>query len=584
MNIILNDESVRFNGKVIYCDTETQGLYGTVRLLQVFCPEISETDVYVFDTEDYPLILMKKRLAEALETVWHNGSYDFNVLKWQPSEWHDTYILDTILNFNLDGHSLDKVATRIYGYDPYEFMFEGKMEVTFNGSPIHFSQDIVYNKRKMQKLDWTGKLRPSQYAYACLDVFILPKLLASYNIAKAGWTYNIDKATVVAFTKMGQKLPIDVDGLQQQREANQSKIDKFNLPINVNSYQQVRPYIDSQESDDDALASLCANGNQRACDVRTVRSLRKQNTFITKFLTSNDGNDYIKGYLNIGTRSGRSKCANQNLQQVPQVLKKYIKSKRYMVYVDFAQLELRSLCALIGEPVLEKLFREEADLHSYVRDKLFDETTHVSDAGRGNSLRQIAKIYNFASLYGAGFKTIGSVLTKYTGMQLEEVELKKHKATWLATFPGIKKWHAENIRHWQAKRMLKTPMGRCYVGKLPTDTNNIMNQGAGAEVAKLALVRTINASPKPEDILMFVHDSETGEADTLEEAKAMAELMAKHMSEAWFEITKFMKISDLPMPINAFIGKDWKTIDAGLDEGTIAEYELNVIKGISEWK
>ncbi len=580
MNIILNDETVSFRGEKIFCDTETIGLYGPVRILSIYCPEISLTDVYLYDTKDYPLILMKKRLSEANETTWHNGSYDFNVLGWRPRDWHDTYILDTILKFNADGHTLDKVARRVYGYDPYEDMFANNMDVTFEGKNINFPTDVVYDKKKMQKSTWSGKLRPSQYAYAALDVYILPTILTSYKIEKAGWSYQLDKAAVVAFTQMGQKLPIDVEGLQEQRRINQASIDEYNLPINVNSYQQVRPYIGLETSDDDALAQHCANGNERACAVRTVRSLRKQISFIDKFLRLNDGNDYIKGYLNIGTRSGRSKCANQNLQQVPQVLKKYIKSKRFMVYVDFAQLELRSLCALIGEPVLEKLFREEADLHSFVRDKLFDSETNISDAGRGNSLRQIAKIYNFASLYGAGYKTIGKVLTKYTGMQLSESELKTHKATWLGTFPGIKAWHQQNIRHWQKKRVLKTPMGRQYIGKLPTDTNNIMNQGAGAEVAKLALIKTVQHSPKPEDILMFVHDSETGEADTLEEAKAMAELMANDMSEAWFKITKFMKISDLPMPINAFIGTDWKTID----DTPIAEYELNVIKGVAEWK
>lgn len=583
MNIVLNDETVRFKGHTIFCDTETVGLYGRVRLLQIYCPTVSEKDVYVFDAEEYPVVLMKKRLAEAEKTIWHNGIYDFNCLNWLPNEWEDTYILSTIIEHNKEGNALDTVATRIFGYDPYAHMFANEMGVTLENRHINFPETVLYDKKKMQKTNWGSKnLLPSQYAYAALDVWILPTVLENfdYESKDAGWTYKLDKATVKAFIQMGQKLPIDVNGLLARRQENEDKIAAFDLPINVNSYQQVRPYIDSQQSDDDALARLCSEGNERACQVRTVRSLRKQNSFIQKFLDAKDGEDYIKGYLNIGTRSGRSKCSNQNLQQVPQSLKSFIKSKKYMVYVDFAQLELRSLCALIGEPVLEKLFREKIDMHSFVRDRLFDKDQHVSDAGRGNSLRQIAKIYNFASLYGAGWNTIGSVLMKYTGMSLPEAELKKHKKTWLATFPGIKAWHDKNIRNWQAKRTLQTPMGRKYIGKLPTDTNNIMNQGAGAEVAKLALIRTVERAPKPEDLLMFVHDSTTGEADTLEEAKAMAESIADCMSEAWFEISKHMKIKDLPMPINAFIGTDWKTID----DTPIAEYELNTMEGIAEWK
>ena len=559
--IKLNDENVSFKGFQCFIDTETIGLYGNVRLLQVYCPEVSEDTVFIFDAKDYPVVLMKKRLKEMNSLVGHNLSYDFNCLNFKPDphNFEDTFILDTIINFNIDGHGLDKVAQRVFGFDPYEGI----------------------DKKKMQKSDWTGVLTEEQYLYAAIDVWILPKIFEQYDIEKAGWTYKLDKASVITFATMGQKLPIDVEGLKAQTEINKDIIAEVNLPINVNSWQQVRPYIDHDESDDQALAELCAAGNQRACDVRKVRSLRKQNTFIKKFLDANDGHDYIKGYLNVGTRNGRSKCANQNLQQVPLTLKKYIKSKRYLIYSDYAQLELRSLCALIGEDVLERLFRNKEDLHSYVRDSLFDRDQHISDAGRGNSLRQIAKIYNFASLYGAGWHTIGNVLMKFTGMKLTEQELKRHKAKWLRTFPGIKRWHDINIRHWQAKRTLHTPMGRHYIGKLPTDTNNIQNSGFGAEVAKLALIRIVRRVEHPEDILMFVHDSITAEADTEEEAKKIGLIMAEEMSRSWFEVSKHVKISDLPMPINVFIKREgnWKDIDDSPD----FELEYNIMEGKTSW-
>jgi DNA polymerase I-like protein with 3'-5' exonuclease and polymerase domains len=250
-----------------------------------------------------------------------------------------------------------------------------------------------------------------------------------------------------------------------------------------------------------------------------------------------------------------------NLQQIPQAFKQYIKSDKYLVYADFAQLELRSLCALIGETVLEGLFREKgSDLHSYVRDSLFGNDQTVSDAGRGNSLRQIAKIYNFASLYGAGHNTIGNVLLKYTGMHLPEAELKKHKSKWLDTFPMIREWHNKNVRLWQKKSVLKTTMGRKYIAKLPTDANNIMNSGTAAEVAKLALVY-MDKEMDISKMLMFVHDSYTSEYDTFEEATEAAETMARLMNKAWYDITAHCVIPDIPMPVNAYVGKDWGTID-----------------------
>jgi len=556
VNKVLNDETVSFVGHTIYCDSETIDLYGAVRLVQIYCPTLNAENVYLFDTYEYPLILIRKRILEASKSIWHNGKYDFDCLGITPKEWDDTYILDTILNYQEDKHTLDDVATRALGYNPYE----------------------GFNKKMMQKSDWSGVLTEEQLNYAATDVWILPEMMEYMDVEKAGWTYILDKRTVEAFTKMGQRLPIDVEGLAAHRIDNLKRIAEINVPINVNSWKQVRAYIEYDKSDDDALALLASQGNQRAYDVRAVRSLRKQISFINKFEAERRGN-YIYGHLNIGTRSGRSKCSNMNLQQIPQAFKKYVKSEKYMVYADFAQLELRSLCVLIGEEVFEKLFRNQTDLHDYVKESLFgaDDTQEVSDAGRGNSLRQIAKIYNFASLYGAGWATIGKTLMKYTGLSLSEHELKVNRKKWLDTFPGVKAWHAENVRHWQKKRPLHTPMGRKYIGKLPTDTNNIMNQGLGAEVAKLALVY-MDKDMDLSKFLMFVHDSYTAEYDTLEEAKEACVTMANCMCKAWFDITKNCKITDLPMPVQAFIGKDWKTID----KSPIAEYAVG-IDGIGRW-
>ncbi len=548
--IIHNSETVDFTSKTIYVDTETIGLYGSVRLLQVYCPEVSEDSVYIFDVEDYPLILMKKRLSEAAKTIWQNGKYDFDCLNWIPTEWEDTFLLDLVVNFKADKHSLDVVMTGALGFDPYK----------------------DFDKKIMQKSNWSGKLTDEQLRYAAIDVYYLHPTYEALKVAESDWNYKLDKSTVVTFSKMGQRLPIDIPSLEQHKLSNENKIAELNVPINCNSYLQVRKYIDFEQSDDDALARLCSEGNTKACNVRTVRSLRKQISFINKFMNERK-ESYIYGHLNVGTRSGRSKCSNQNLQQIPQAFKGYIRTEKWLVYADYAQLELRSLCALIGEQVLEKLFRERIDMHTFVKESLFgtDDTQEISDAGRGNSLRQIAKIFNFASLYGAGFKTIGGVLTKYTGMRLSEAELKKHKKKWLDTFPGIRKWHSENIRHWQAKRTLSTPMGRKYIGNLPTDANSIMNQGASAEVAKLAIVRMAKELDMSK-MLVFVHDSYTYEADTEEEAKHVAEVMAKCMSEAWFDVTKFMVIKDLPMPVEAYVKEygSWKDVE----DGELYKYDI----------
>ena len=106
MNIILNNEDINFDKKLIYVDTETMGLHGDVRLLQVYCPEVNKDSVYVFDSREYPLPLIKKRVKEARHIVGHNWKYDIDCLGVVPTSWDDTIMLDQIINFRAEKHSL----------------------------------------------------------------------------------------------------------------------------------------------------------------------------------------------------------------------------------------------------------------------------------------------------------------------------------------------------------------------------------------------------------------------------------------------------------------------------------------------
>jgi DNA polymerase I-like protein with 3'-5' exonuclease and polymerase domains len=98
---------------------------------------------------------------------------------------------------------------------------------------------------------------------------------------------------------------------------------------------------------------------------------------------------------------------------------------------------------------------------------------------------------------------------------------------------------------------------------------NIMNQGAGAEVAKLALhyfypwLEEYNTTNKVDvKVANFIHDSFILDApDDPAIYKPVAIKLAECMQEAWFEMSKLFKIKDLPMPVDVAVGYNWGDIE-----------------------
>ncbi len=139
-------------------------------------------------------------------------------------------------------------------------------------------------------------------------------------------------------------------------------------------------------------------------------------------------------------------------------------------------------------------------------------------------------------------------------------------------FPEIHKWQQESISKWRKGILGVTPFGRQYKGKLMTDQMNLMNQGAGAEVAKLAmhyfrpwLAEYNKQHSQDGKTCNFIHDSYI--IDTPDDSEVYTEVaaqLAKCMQEAWFEMSKLYKIKDLPMPIDVLVGKNWGDIEEGI--------------------
>lgn len=564
----ISNDLVDFGNHTIFIDTETRGLYGEVVCIQIYCPKMDKDTVFLYESPDVEEILS---YCQHAHWVGHNLIYDMTCLDFMPENWDDTFLAGRLVWYFLDSFSLDEFMKEALRYDPYEGMDKAKMQRSFEGKKFI-------------------SMSAEQIKYAATDVFYLPPVWDKCKHKLDEMSYILDKLAVgyiFKFQKNG--MPVLLDELKKRRKDIADEIKQINCPINVNSYHQVRPYIGSTDSGKEGLINEMYRGNLKAAEVYWVRKLRKQDSFIEKFLEPR-----IRGHFNVATKSGRFNCADQNLQQIPSSLKKYFgvkpESGRVLIYADFAQLELRSVCALINEKKLESLFRSGEDLHTFtaagLNNKPLDKVTKDE--------RQGAKIANFGLLYGAGINTFLGIWEEFivTGFRSytdltnavsgdlasrrPDFNLaKKTKQSWLKLYKDIDEWQQENIRRYNKYGEWKTGLGRPYKAKILTDFNNIQNSGTGAEVTKLSLHYLMQEIQEDSTVqlLNVIHDSFILESD-IDKAQQHALTLAKSMNEAWYEVAKCLQIPDLPMPVQVFVGYNWGKIE---DEHI---YTLTYDKGV----
>ena len=548
----------------LYCDTETNQFFSKIRLVQVFQEHWDEAQL--FDIRDVDLEELYLEMKQCT-TVWHNYAYDaacfVNDLELEENPFpffEDTLILAKLGLYNkIESNSLDSCLEYVHGYDVY------------GGNDLEkkvMQKSFVSTKSKdMSKADLTE----DQLKYAAADVYYLPKLFNYLKDLTEDYIYQLDK-TFLRTSQVWQKygVPVDQDRLQLAKLNTQAVIDEQTelLPqgLNINSPKQVQEVTGMKTNNDLALAEASARGDEFAAAIREKRKMIKRKNFLARFSF-----DRVKGYFAPTTVSGRARCqgdsvkpytGHDNLMQQPRELKHLFgfteEDPRYLVYSDFAQLELRTIAAITGDTVMETLFKEGKDLHIYAAEKIFNEKAENID----KQLRFTAKMCNFGLLYGCGWKTFGNILMGILGTQpdnLEEIVIK-----WKTLYPGVIKWQKKgmNQQPYGSNKPLfgKTLNGRNYRARIATDLLGVENQGTGAEAAKLAMHYFFKKEPKAK-LLNFVHDSFIIEAANLEEGKRLAKSIADAMVEAWAETIKSAAASDIPMPTEALVGKNLGDID-----------------------
>lgn len=605
-------------------DLETCGFYGRIRLVQFYQPHL---DAVLMVEWPNPFELAAAINQYQFEMVAHNTHYEISTLqeqtgpsKWCPDRMQDTLLLARLAYPQKEEFTLDAVMEYVLGYDPYA------------------RQHL--DKKSLQAYNWAAPvLSEEQKLYAATDVYYMPQVLAKvYPLAHDEFSYKLDMLTLrycADFQRNG--MPIDKKRMFETYDTLETEIKELskNCPVNVNSYKQVGEWLGIEKTGDLELAyielnadmtKMCYFGkvgtpqNEAAGLVRKLRKLRKQISFINKFEEATvDGNIY--GKFKPVARSGRLTSDDQNLQQIPRKLKCCfgVDELRVMVFADYAQIELRHICAIVECKMMEKLFREGKDLHSFTSDMIFGSFDDLFEPAfiaaldtaqerRGELItkedyahiregvehqvkaiykrnRQISKTCNFSLLYGGGIAMFISILVKTTNIWLTEVEANRARAKWRNLWQEIYAWQERGIAAWKKGKLGSTPLGRKYSSKMMTDQLNIENQGGAADVNKLALhyliprLREYNADNNTTYyIANNIHDSIIliGERIPVH-YEAVSVILAEEMQRAWFECSKALRIKDLPMPVDVKVGANWADIEND-DVPNIYDFSLEPYK------
>lgn len=533
--------------KPLFCDTETDGLYGSIELVQ-FMQDDWETALLVEKPDRDKL----RKMMENLWTIWHNSSYDLSTLDVIPELFDDTFLLARLEFFDKDVFSLDAVYEYALHYDPYE------------------EADI--NKKVMQKTRWAGKLTHEHFLYAAIDVYYMPELWKRLELQRKDSNYRLDIATIKHCIKMQRNgLPLLSLAQELKEVSNEIEIVESILPVNPRSFQQVASYLNMPDGTGaDKLAVLISKGGEKAEKAEMVRKARELSKYRSTYLSKMVGHPRWYGHFAPTTRSGRLASKNNNLQNLPRKMKKFVgvDDGKVLISADFAQLEMRTIACIANDTTMIELFNAGEDLHGFMAKIIFGENYTPEQ-------RQIAKVANFSLLYGAGAAKYASILLSMTGIIISESEALRIKNTWLNTFRGIRAWQQQGIKQWRAGNYHWTPMGRRYKAKMLNDYLNIENQGAGADIAKLAFNYIMNSLPDNAMMVNFVHDSYLAECDNDPEIyKPVAELFAVSMQQAWAEYQKVEpRFGLIRMPVSVGVAKTWKDADGMADT---CEYILEI--------
>lgn len=359
---------------------------------------------------------------------------------------------------------------------------------------------------------------------------------------------NIDlgspKQVIEAFEKLGIKVPVLVD-----KHTGKSRKSVDERSLQMIDHEAAREMLKYREYDK-ALTSY-------------------DSTFLDK-IHPFDGRIHAE-FNQLGTETGRFSCEKPNLQQLPADFRKCVSDPEYFVIsADYANIELRILAELSGDPALTKAFLGGSDPHKATASMMFNIPLDTVTKEQ----RFIAKTINFGISYGMGPKKLMDKLNE--GKPVRErfnfVQVMNLHKKYKTIYKGAMEWLEETGKLGFRSGFSKTILGRKrfyrrpnrddldekeyerQLGGLLRQAANSPIQGSNADITKIAMVR-LDARLREEgwkaNIMAQVHDEIVLLAHK-KQAEQVKLVVEEVMTEAAQELIK-----SVPIKVDAIVSDSW---------------------------
>ena len=260
------------------------------------------------------------------------------------------------------------------------------------------------------------------------------------------------------------------------------------------------------------------------------------------------------------TRTGRLSSTEPNLQNIPvrdnfgkQIRKAFVPTYDYILSADYSQIELRILAHMADVPALKEAFKNKQDIHAKTASDIYKIPMDLVTS----EMRRVAKAVNFGIIYGISSFGLGE------NIGMRAVDAQHFIDTYLETYPGIKEYMDNSIKHAKEKGYVTTMFNRKR--NIPELKNTVYTirqsgerialntpiQGTAADIIKLAMVKVYKAIKENNlktKMIIQVHDELIFDVPK-EELEKVKELVTEIMDN----VTKL----NVPLAVDVNYGKNW---------------------------
>lgn len=556
----------------VFCDIETQGLYINTRLIQFYQPTLTD-DIYILDLAPigYNKNTYEKLLSDTVEymstlhLVFYNASYDLGTLNLVPAKIDDLFYAVKSAYPEFMEFSLDKVVLKLGLGNLYAGL----------------------DKKLLQKQGFIlgAYLSQAQLKYSATDVLALAKIWSFpkvQDIISNNMAYKVDILSLSYAIQYQQNgLLVDLHTRNKELQRASEEVEKLNkeLPdgFNPNSFVQVRKYLQTEDSDHDALVEYALSDRPLANKAKVIIDIKKAKKEVS-YLESINTDKMFTRFNVAGAITGRFTSSGGDLpfgfnsQQIPRQFQKLFKADTNttaVVGLDYATLELRLACTIFGEQVMYKQLLDGEDLHTSMAKAITGKELHpdglqgAKDAASGMATasydyithkdRTDAKSANFGFVFGMSAKKYQNYAFTSYGISVSLEEAVALRQAYFTKYPTFKAYHA---KVWDAVGkggyVYRTALGRRVKPKLGTDAINGPVQGSGGEATKLAVHYLVKEYPEAlQYIFNVVHDAIYLRVPK-EDKILWRKRLAKAMVTGWNELLKspLCIYKDIPMPVD----------------------------------